>query len=344
VKLAQHSNRILMSLQQRVGRQLYFPTGGLIVGPSTPGSEGYHGSTQGFVQQSLRCADEFSIPHKRFSFAELRKQFPQYHFQGGELGYYEEKMGYIKPEACVQANVQVAKAHGATISTQEEMQHFEKRPDGKIYVKTSKGSYVTDKLILAAGPWIGKLIPEHAHHFAVYRQTVFWFEVAEKARHLYQSDRFKPFIWDRGLNKSLYGFPIMPDAPHPLRHAVKIGKDCFDSPVDPDTMQRTVSQQEIDTMYKELIAPNFAGVMSTCVQAKTCTYTTTKDFKFIVDYLPGFGDSVVVVSACSGHGAKHAAAVGEAVAEKVILGCDHLNVFEMFGGKLLALRPVLAYK
>jgi sarcosine oxidase len=136
----------------------------------------------------------------------------------------------------------------------------------------------------------------------------------------------------------------MPDAPHPLRHAVKIGKDCFDSPVDPDTMQRTVSQQEIDTMYKELIAPNFAGVMSTCVQAKTCTYTTTKDFKFIVDYLPGFGDSVVVVSACSGHGAKHAAAVGEAVAEKVILGCDHLNVFEMFGGKLLALRPVLAYK
>jgi sarcosine oxidase len=39
----------------------------------------------------------------------------------------------------------------------------------------------------------------------------------------------------------------------------------------------------------------------------------TPDFAFLVDTLPGV-PNVVVVSACSGHGFKHAPAIGEAAA------------------------------
>lgn len=49
----------------------------------------------------------------------------------------------------------------------------------------------------------------------------------------------------------------------------------------------------------------------------TCLYTTTKDGRFVILRHPENPD-VTVVSACSGHGFKHSAAVGEAVAADLL--------------------------
>ena len=49
------------------------------------------------------------------------------------------------------------------------------------------------------------------------------------------------------------------------------------------------------------------------------------DFQFLVDRLPG-SDSVWVSSPCSGHGFKHSAAVGEAVAELMISGATSYDM------------------
>ncbi len=43
------------------------------------------------------------------------------------------------------------------------------------------------------------------------------------------------------------------------------------------------------------------------------TYTTTPDFNFLIDEHPAL-PGVAVASACSGHGFKHSAAIGEALA------------------------------
>jgi sarcosine oxidase len=48
-----------------------------------------------------------------------------------------------------------------------------------------------------------------------------------------------------------------------------------------------------------------------------CLYTCTDDARFIVDDLPGY-DNVTVASPCSGHGFKHSAAVGEAIAGRAL--------------------------
>jgi sarcosine oxidase len=54
-------------------------------------------------------------------------------------------------------------------------------------------------------------------------------------------------------------------------------------------------------------------VTSRCTRAEVCLYTVTPDFGFLVDSLPS-APHVVVASACSGHGFKHAPATGEAAA------------------------------
>ena len=47
-------------------------------------------------------------------------------------------------------------------------------------------------------------------------------------------------------------------------------------------------------------------------ESQVCLYTNTPDLHFIIDVHPAH-QSVVVVSACSGHGFKFAPAVGEIV-------------------------------
>jgi sarcosine oxidase len=60
-------------------------------------------------------------------------------------------------------------------------------------------------------------------------------------------------------------------------------------------------------------------------RASVCSYTATPDLGFVVDRHPD-SDRVLVVSACSGHGFKHSAGLGEAVAELVVDGTSSVDL------------------
>ncbi len=57
----------------------------------------------------------------------------------------------------------------------------------------------------------------------------------------------------------------------------------------------------------------------------TCLYTVTPGFGFVIDRHPDW-ENVLVASPCSGHGFKHSAAIGEALAERVTLGTSRLDL------------------
>jgi sarcosine oxidase len=61
------------------------------------------------------------------------------------------------------------------------------------------------------------------------------------------------------------------------------------------------------------------------VRSVACKYTVTPDFGFIVDRHPE-SERVCFASACSGHGFKHSAAVGEALAEMAITGVSRYDL------------------
>jgi sarcosine oxidase len=66
-------------------------------------------------------------------------------------------------------------------------------------------------------------------------------------------------------------------------------------------------------MHRELVAPCLPGLSDRCVSAVACLYTATPDFHFLIDRDPS-RPRVIIASPCSGHGFKHSAAVGEAMA------------------------------
>jgi sarcosine oxidase len=62
-----------------------------------------------------------------------------------------------------------------------------------------------------------------------------------------------------------------------------------------------------------------------CVKAVTCLYTVTPDFGFVLDRHPQY-ERVLLASPCSGHGFKHSAAIGEALAEMATGGMPRFDL------------------
>ena len=84
-------------------------------------------------------------------------------------------------------------------------------------------------------------------------------------------------------------------------------------------VERDVASAERFDPYDEVIKERLPGLSRDCVACVTCMYTTTPDGDFVVDRHPEH-PSVVIVSACSGHGFKHGPAVGEYMASRILDG------------------------
>ena len=83
-------------------------------------------------------------------------------------------------------------------------------------------------------------------------------------------------------------------------------------------LNRTVSADESAAMHAAHIAGRLRGAGPAAVKAAAFMYTVTPDSGFVIDRHPD-SERITIISACSGHGFKHSAGIGEAVAQMV---CD----------------------
>ena len=141
----------------------------------------------------------------------------------------------------------------------------------------------------------------------VCRQQLVWFELDEPERFAADSPVYI-LLHGAADTDSCYGFP-----PLPGENAIKIATEQYLEGCDPDGVDRSVSQADIDALYDAHVAGRLLGVSRRVLKSKVCTYTITPDFNFIIDAHPQMAN-VTLVSACSGHGFKHSAGIGEALA------------------------------
>ncbi|WP_259699367.1 FAD-dependent oxidoreductase, partial [Pseudomonas chlororaphis] len=93
----------------------------------------------------------------------------------------------------------------------------------------------------------------------------------------------------------------------------------------PDSLDRQVSAAQSEAMYRDLVLATIAGVTPRLMKSAVCAYTVTPDSHFIIDEHPRLAN-VMVVSACSGHGFKHSAAIGEALAQRLVDGRSEIDL------------------
>ncbi|HJS85745.1 MAG TPA: N-methyl-L-tryptophan oxidase [Acetobacteraceae bacterium] len=310
VPLARRSHALWREMEQETGKRLMLQVGGLIFGSGDSGAA-LHGR-QAFVRHTIELAESFGISHEVLDAANIEARFPQFALRGDELGYYEPEAGMLFPEACIAAQLELAARDGAIIRTGETVHEITETGSG-VAVSTDAGSYAAGEVVLAVGAWLpGMLQGTLAARARVYRQTLHWFAPEDPS--FYAPNRFPVFIWMHGKRETdhFYGFPMLPGSA-----GVKLATEQYAGETTVETVERAVSPAESDAMYATHVAGRLHGVSGRATRSSACLYTVTPDRGFIVDRAHGQAH-VHVVSACSGHGFKHSAALGEAVAAMVL--------------------------
>lgn len=314
--LAMRSHELWREIEAETGADLLTQNGMLLISSSATKASVH---VPHFFRNTIEAAALNGIAHERLDANEIRRRFPQFAVAEDEVGYYEPGAGYLRPEACIAAQLTLAERAGAVLrrgAPLETLTTF----DDHVSVVVGGQTLVADRLVLCAGAWLPELLPERRRElFTVRRQVLYWFEIDGDPA-LFAPDRCPVFIWELPVeDRVIYGFPAV-DGPNA---GVKIATEQQGLTTTPQTVDRAVSPSEAAEMHAACVAPFMPAVSDRLLKAAACLYTVTPDAGFVIDGHPD-SERVTVVSACSGHGFKHSAAIGEAVAERLTGGADRL--------------------
>ena len=288
------------ALEEDAGEHLLARTGGV-----------FFGHKSGPVMASARAAlDSSRVPYELLDSVEARRRFPALRLAETEAALYQPDMGYLRATACVRANVRLARALGADVRERTSVREVAPR-GGKAVVTTEAGEeYVFDRVLVTAGPWMGRLFAALHLPLTVTRQQVVYLKPERGAGWDFEADRLPVWI---DADANAYGFPSDGHI-----EGVKLASHHRGETEDPDGARRPPDDSYASEMADYAVA-RFHGLTRQVTRAETCLYTNTPDEDFLVDVVPDM-PSVWLVSGCSGHGFKFTVLLGKIAAEAATLG------------------------
>jgi sarcosine oxidase len=309
VPLVQRAYALWSELERASGRELLRITGGLMLGRS----EGV------LIGGARRSAEEHRLPHELLTAAEVRARFPALAPDDDMVAVCEPRAGVLFPERCIQAHLDLARKHGATLCFDEPATAW-RSEGGGVRVATGQGEYRAAQLLLTAGSWMRAVTPGLELPLTVERQVLYWF--APRA----DGPSFAParcpiHLWEPSPRRFFYGFP---DFGEGVKVALHHGGDV----ADPENVRREVGGDEVAAM-RDLLRRFLPAADGALRSAAVCTYTNTPDEHFWIDRHPDHA-SVLIASPCSGHGFKFSSVIGEALADLLMEGRPRFDM-TLFG-------------
>lgn len=265
-----------------------------------------------FVGTTERIALDAGIDHRMLSAEQMRSEYPVVAIGDDESAYLDALSGFVRPEACITAQLSLAQKFGATVRTGVRMTGFRSTTSG-VEIQTDQGDYASAAAVLTMGPWLPPQLPASKRAMVqVTRQILYWFALKRPADlPKFQPERFPVFVWVKKPPRIVvYGFPALGAA----GEGIKLATEQKTITTTPELVERSVSDAEKRTFFEDYVEPSFPALSDRCVRAEVCLYTDEKESaRFLIDRHPD-AHNVICVSACSGHGFKHSAAIGEIVA------------------------------
>lgn len=297
VPLLMRAYELWEELEGESGTNLMETTGALMLG--APNSD--------IVSGSRKSAEKHGLPHEMLDADEIRDRCPALEPPPDTVALFEERAGFLRPEATIKSHLGLAAKHGAELRFEEPVRSW-KASEGGVKVETESGSYEADKLVVAAGAWSSEMLADMKLPLRVERRVMHWFKPKKDA---HPPSRTPVFLWAPEGGDVFYGIPDSPSAMKAAFHYV--GEGCS-----PDTLDREVGEDEVSRIrdYLERYAPSLAGRH---VESAACMYTNTPDSHFVISKHPEH-PNVSVAAGFSGHGYKFCSVVGEILADLALRG------------------------
>lgn len=290
------ADRIWDELQKESGRELRTLTGTLVMG--SPQHEQ--------MQTALRNALETGADHEVLDADALARRFPQYGLDHGDLAILDVRSGFVRPELTVSTAARLAEARGASVINDTTVIAVKGTRSGAV-VTTTGGEYHFDRVIVSAGGWTTKLLPEFREIIETRRLISSWHFAADPN----YIPGILPFI--RTEPTYCYGIPTADYT------AMKIGLG-YSSHLevdDPDDVERVVRPDEL-APFQETISRYLPGLDLHPMRTETYLETYTASRREWMGPHPEM-DNVIVLSGFSGHGFKMCPAIGE-IGANLVLG------------------------
>jgi sarcosine oxidase len=250
------------------------------------------------------------VEHELVGREEARSRWPQIAVDTEVL--WHPKAGVIDPESAVRTMVEQATKHGAQLLTDWELATISRARNG-FRLRAANGDEVdAEKIVVATGGWLPHLLAdlplptdfraglpafqvsqEQAYHFPYRDITTTWPTFIHKSPALYTYSL--PGGRDAGFRgqklAEFHGGLKIPSAVHQT------------GIIDPANRAKLID-------YVTRFLP---GLVPQPYAETTCLFTSTPTEDFVIDGV----DGIVLVSACSGHGAKFAPLIGDIAADVV---------------------------
>lgn len=288
VRLTGRAHELWRELEDDTSTPLLRTTGGLDTG------DGYD------PREMAALLGAAGVPYELLGPEAAAERWPYIRFTDPVL--HHPDAGVIDADRTVEACVRRAVELGATVVTGTRVSGIDVQGDAKVLLRTDAGhEFVADTAVIAAGAWLPGLgVPVALPPLRVTQQQVFHFRQRDPA------DRWPTLVWDGELQ--LYGLPSGTDGgPFP---AVKVAEHDRGTPTTAET-RTGVADAASRSRVSGFVRDRLPGLAPDPVAEATCLYTGTPDEDFVLDRR----GPLVIVSPCSGHGAKFTPLVGALAAD-----------------------------
>ena len=271
----------------------------------------FFASMEPYAADTLEVHRRLSLPIETLDHAELARRFPQFRWDGIELGLWEPDFGALMARRSVQALVARFTAAGGEyrLAQVAPPRNALSQTDSLDELVVTGGHLRASEYVFACGPWLPKLFPDVlGSRMFVTRQEVFFFAVPPG------DARFEPAAmpgWvDFNFGEMYYGFPNLE------ARGVKVARDKHGPPMDPDDGDRLTSPAVLADV-RAYMAHRFPAIaQQPLTESRVCQYENTSRGDFLIDRHPRW-PNVWLVGGGSGHGFKHGPAVGRYAAQLV---------------------------
>lgn len=276
------------------GEDLLVSCGGLQAGPPGVAS----------VARCFELARQYGHPCEALDAGAVAARFGHYRLPADWEAAYQPDSGFVRPDATRTYLHARARDLGAELRFGVRVQAIDPDAAG-VTVQTADGPVTADRLVVAAGAWLGKLLPGVGPALAPERRVIAWFAPDRPAP--LADGRLPIFIF--AADGGWYGMPT-PDGLLKLRHDKHLRQA-----VDPDAPSLPPDDADA-ALLGQCVARYFRGFSPVPVKMRACLYTISPDLHFSIDRHPQDA-RILIFACCSGHGAKYAPAYGLIAADMV---------------------------
>lgn len=293
-------------LEADAGLNLFVRTGGVSFTP--PGSD--------YVRKVTASLAAVGIPHRRMIGAEWNRANPAFSVPDDDDAVFEPDAGMLAASKILATQAALGVQHGGRL--------LEECPIRRIVLDAERPTLLgdglritTDRLIVAAGPWMGSIFPEFAKRLRPTRQQVLYFRPADASP--FAVGRFPVFIFmGAGADEAFYGMPdYLGCGVKAARHG---GPDA-----DPDRPDREIGEEYRGLVRRFLRGHIPALAEAPVVRSEVCFYTRAPEDRFLIGAHATRPD-VIVASPCSGHGFKFSNLIGRVLADLAVEGRTSVDI------------------